>query len=211
MAGSLDPIGYDTTELRELARVRGDRYVAHGFLWATPPDSLPSSDGTAEFDRPATWTGSLDERQKPYLRRLPESERASPIARGWVADLVERAGTDGAAEALAYYESIGWLTGPVREELEDYLLAVDYRPGGSLEDMTRSDHVESLCRTARLAVLADGTGDRPDNWDDAPPEGADCRPVRGSGRGTEDDSETETRTGSDGVTDSDFEFGDTSE
>ncbi|PSQ12053.1 hypothetical protein BRC93_03225 [Halobacteriales archaeon QS_5_70_15] len=230
MAGPLDPVGYDTAELRELARVRGDRYVADGFLWTTLPDSFPPDDGAAEFDRPATWTGSLDERQKPYLRRLPGNERGRRVAREWIADLVERAGADGAVEALAYYESIGWITESVREGLEGYLLAVDYRAGGSLEDLTRADHVESLGRTARLAGLADSAGDREDR-DDAPPEdagrvkddtggdaaerdaveGGDGRSVERSGTGSEGEAEAESRTEDVGATEAGFEFGATTE
>ena len=159
MGESIDPIDYDVVELRELARVRGDRYVADGFLWSELPDSFPSTEGTAEYDRPSTWTGSLEERQKPYLRRLPEDGAGDRIAREWVQGLVECSGSDAAIEALAYYESLGWLTEAVREELEGYLLAVGYRPGGSLDDLTRADHVESLASTARLARLVDtGSG-----------------------------------------------------
>lgn len=153
MGGSIDPIEYDAVELRELARLRGDRYLLDGFLWAELPESFTG--GSAEPDRPASWTGSLEERQKPYLQRVPETDRGRRVAREWVGRLVERAGSDGAVEALSYYESLGWLTETVRDELEGYLLAVEYRAGGSLEELTRADHVESLARTARLARLAD--------------------------------------------------------
>jgi archaellum component FlaD/FlaE len=152
---SIDPIEYDATELRELARLRGDRYLDEGFLWTELPESFLRAGASAEQDRPASWTGSLDERQKPYLQRLPETDDARRIAREWVRGLVERAGSQGALEALVYYESLGWLTEATRNELEGYLLAVEYRPGGSLEDLTRADHVESLARTARLARFAD--------------------------------------------------------
>jgi hypothetical protein len=153
--GSIDPIEYDVAELRLLARVRGDRYVADGFLWTELPESLPPTEGTAEYDRPTAWSGSLDERQKPYLRRLPGNDRGERLAMEWIRGLVDRAGAGAAVEALAYYESLGWLTEAVREELEDYLLAVGYRGGGSLEDLTRADHIESLARAARLAQLSD--------------------------------------------------------
>ncbi|MEF8843173.1 MAG: FlaD/FlaE family flagellar protein [Haloarculaceae archaeon] len=155
MGGPIDPIEYDVAELRELARVRGDRYVADGFLWTELPESFPPTEGAAEHDRPVTWTGSLEERQKPYLREIPETERGQRVVREWIRGLVERAGSGAVVEALAYYESLGWLTEAVREELEGYLLAVGYQSGGSLEDLTRADHVESLARTARLACLGE--------------------------------------------------------
>lgn len=196
MGGSIDPIEYDVSELRELARVRGDRYVADGFLWTELPESFPPTEGTAEHDRPVTWTGSLEERQKPYLREIPGTERGQRVAREWIRGLVERAGSGAAVEALAYYESLGWLTEAVREELEGYLLAVGYRPGGSLGDLTRADHVESLARTARLAQLADPdtrtepdgeapadvrTGDRADAEEGSGPESGADEDAPGSG------------------------------
>jgi flagellar protein FlaE len=185
VGGSIDPIEYDVTELRELARVRGDRYVADGFLWTELPESLPPTDGTAEYDRPAMWTGSLEERQKPYLRELPRDEDGRRVARELVDGLVERAGSGAAVEALSYYESLGWLTEAVRDELEDYLLAVGYRSGGSIEDLTRADHIESLARTARLAQLADpGTGPRPATPDED--DRGEAGPEDGDGDGDDD-------------------------
>lgn len=158
MGGSIDPIAYDVAELRQLARVRGDRYVDDGFLWLERPESYPAAGETVDYDRPVTWSGSLEERQKPYLRRLPEGDRGRRVVREWVQMLVDRAGADAAVEAFAYYESLGWVTEAVRAELEGYLLAVGYRSGGSLGDLTRADHVESLARTVRLAQLVDPDG-----------------------------------------------------
>ena len=157
----MDPVEYDATELRELARLRGDRYLDEGFLWAELPESFPRTEGSDGRDRPVSWTGSLEERQKPYLRRLPETDRGRRIAREWIRGLVERAGSEGAFEALDYYESLGWLTEAARDELEGYLLAVEYRAGGSLDDLSRADHIESLARTARLAGFADSEGGAP--------------------------------------------------
>ena len=151
---SLDPIHYDVAELRELARVRGDRYVVDGFLWTEPPDSLPPTDEVAHPNRPATWTGSLEERQKPYLRRLPTDPTSRVLVREWVQRLMDRAGFDGTVAALDYYESMGWLTEGVREDMEDYLLATGYRADGSFDDLSRPDHVESLALTVELARRA---------------------------------------------------------
>lgn len=159
MGTSIDPIEYDVTELRELARVRGDRYVVDGFLWSELPDSFPPVEWHSGPERSVAWSGSLEERQKPYLRRVPDGPAGRRVAREWIRGLVERAGSDAAVEALSYYESLGWLTEAVREELEGFLLAVGYRAGGSIDDLARADHVESLARTARLAQLADSTGE----------------------------------------------------
>lgn len=205
MGGSIDPIGYDVAELRELARVRGDRYVADGFLWTELPESRPTADGTAEYDRPVAWTGSLEERQKPYLRRLPEGEEADRTVRQWIRELVERAGAEGTVEALTYYESIGWITEAVRYELEGYLLAVGYRAGGSIEDLDRADHVTSLARTARLARLV-GPDSGPDDGK-AEEEGSRPPPERNAD-GTDENGGDD---GGDGDGDTGFRFGPRSE
>lgn len=168
MGESIDPIGYDVAELRELALARGDRYVDDGFLWPEPPESSRTR-GPTEYDRPVSWTGSLDERQKPYLSRLPDDERGRHVVREWLQGLVDQAGSGAAVEALSYYESLGWFTEAVRGELEDYLLAVGYRSGGSLADLSRADHIEGLARTARLAQLTDP--EREEATGQMPPEG----------------------------------------
>lgn len=192
MGGSIDPIAYDVAELRQLARVRGDRYVDDGFLWLELPESYPPAGETADYDRPVAWSGSLEERQKPYLRRLPEGDRGRRVVREWVQELVDRAGADAAVEAFAYYESLGWVTEAVRAELEGYLLAVGYRSGGSLGDLTKADHVESLARTVRLAQLADPDrrgeraevvgGDREGQEDELVDEGAENAGPSNGGR-----------------------------
>lgn len=151
---SLDPIDYDVVELRELARRRGDRYVEDGFLWPEPSEGFPPIDDLAEFDRPESWTGSHEERQKPYLGAVPDSRAAASLVDRWIERLVERAGFDGAVEALSYYRAMGWITEAVEADLQDYLLAAGHHPGGSLADLDRDAHVDSLARIIALAQLA---------------------------------------------------------
>lgn len=177
---SLDPIDYDVAELRELARRRGDRYVEDGFLWPEPSEGFPPIDELAEFDRPQTWTGSHEERQKPYLDEVPDSRAASSLVDRWVERLVETAGFDGAVDALAYYRSMGWITDGVEADLQDYLLAAGNHPGGSLDDLDRDDHVDSLARIIALAQM--GGGDR-DAGDEGRDEDATDGKVTTSGDG----------------------------
>lgn len=150
---SLDPITYDVVELRELSRRRGDRYVEDEFLWPEPSEGFPPLDDLAEFGHPNRWTGSHEERQKPYLDAIPESRAAASLVDRWVERLVETAGFDGAVEALAYYRSMGWITETIESELQDYLLAAGHHPGGSLAALDRSVHVDSLARVIALAQM----------------------------------------------------------
>lgn len=150
---SLDPIDYDVVELREIAHRRGDRYVEDGFLWPEPSEGFPPIDELADVTHETTWTGSFEERQKPYLDALPETEDGEELARAWVERLVDVAGFDGTVEALAYYEALGWITESVEAKLHDYLLAAGNARGGSIDDLDREAHVDSLARVVALVQL----------------------------------------------------------
>lgn len=150
---ALDPIDYDVVELREMARRRGDRYLEDEFLWPEPSEGFPPVDELAEGGHEASWTGSYEERQKPYLSALPATPAGETLALRWIERLVERAGFDGATEALAYYEALGWITEGVEGELHDYMLAAGNHPGGSLDRLDREAHVDSLARVIALTQL----------------------------------------------------------
>lgn len=175
---SLDPIDYDVVELREIARRRGDRYVEDGFLWPEPSEGFPPIDELADVSHETTWTGSFEERQKPYLDSLPETDAADELARAWVGRLVDAAGFEGTVEALAYYEALGWITESVEASLHDYLLAAGNTPGGTIDDLDREAHVDSLARVVALVQLLatdgdaggheDGTGGESANADGEP-------------------------------------------
>lgn len=155
---SLDPIAYDVVELRELAHRRGDRFLEDGFLWPEPSEGFPPIDELAEVDHPSTWTGSLEERQKPYLDTVPDTRAASALVERWIERLVERAGFDGAVEALGYYQSMGWITESVEADLQDFLLAAGNHPGGTLSELERTVHVDSLARVIALAQMSGAMG-----------------------------------------------------
>lgn len=161
---AFDPIDYDVVELRELARRRGDRYVEDGFLWPEPSEGFPPLDELADVDHEVSWTGSYEERQKPYLDALPSTKAGDALVTRWVERLVEHAGFDGAVEAFAYYEALGWITEGVEAALHDYMLAAGYHPGGSFDQLDRSVHVDSLARVIALAqmrTMPQETGDDP--------------------------------------------------
>lgn len=155
----LNPIDYDADELREMADRGEDRYLSDGFLWPVSEEGDPM-DVQAAFeesadDRPVEWGGSLEERQKPYLRTVPETTAADALARQWVERLTETAGFEGAVEALSYYESQGWLTENAEAELQDYLLGAGNGDGPGAAALTRDDHIRSLNVVITLSLLGD--------------------------------------------------------
>ncbi|PSQ60741.1 MAG: hypothetical protein BRD23_01680 [Halobacteriales archaeon SW_9_67_25] len=62
---------------------------------------------------------------KPYLDGLPEHYAGEHLVFEWLEFLLLHAGYQGAAEALDYYESVGWITEDVESDLNDYLLDID--------------------------------------------------------------------------------------
>lgn len=87
---------------------------------------------------------------KPYLDTLPGTYGSQQTILEWLDRLVSTAGTEGALSALGYYESIGWLSGESRTQLERFVdgFSSVETGGGSLG---MSDHRESLAYIARLA------------------------------------------------------------
>lgn len=92
--------------------------------------------------------------QLPYLSRLPAGARTRAFVLDWLEDLVAAGGFEGAVAALEYYRFMGWITPEIRDELEDHLLGVGYRPG-RFGDLERAHHMRSLARIARLAEMAE--------------------------------------------------------
>jgi hypothetical protein len=151
---AIDPSEYDVVGLRELARGEGSRrgvgphHLAGG--------AVPDPEDLATPDRRVSWLGSHDERHKPYLRQIPRRDDLRRMLREWLEWLVDRAGSRGAAEALGHYERLGWITESVEVELRAALPDPDGRDRGSLEDLTRVDHVHSLSVVGLSQLGAEG-------------------------------------------------------
>ena len=62
-------------------------------------------------------------------------------------------GYQGADEALAYYESIDWLTETARSDLSDYLLGIDEAATNDGNDLSVDDHMLSLVYIAKLTSM----------------------------------------------------------
>lgn len=96
-----------------------------------------------------------DNIQRPYLTRLPSSYPAQVEIFDWLETLLETGGPDAAFEALAYYESVGWLSAHTRSQLEDFMDGIQTNTSGP-GNLSLDDHRRSLQYIARLAARTPG-------------------------------------------------------
>lgn len=97
----------------------------------------------------------------PYLATQPSRSDAELVTIEWLDFLVDAVGISGAAQTLAYYESIGWISAPVETYLQSMLngfgddskpateLAADPEPRSVLET---DEHKRSLQYIAWIAT-----------------------------------------------------------
>jgi len=163
---TINPRDYDLDELRKMARQRGDHNGALGEDEAVP-DPTDLGMGLDEADEEVLAGSSFrsglyrellpfiagESQEKPYLAALPENYAAEFVVFEWLEFLLMHAGYQGADEALAYYESIDWITESVRSELSDYLLGIDESATNDDNDLSVDDHMLSLVYVAKLTSM----------------------------------------------------------
>lgn len=89
--------------------------------------------------------------ERPYLTRIPDEYTAQMEIFDWLEHLVSTAGHGSTLDALAYYESLGWLSEQSRQSLEEF---VEGLAGTSPPDpgpLGVDDHRFSLLHIARLS------------------------------------------------------------
>jgi flagellar protein FlaE len=161
---SINPRDYDLDELRKMARKRGGQ--TNGGGEAEEPDIGLGSVGPTESE--VTAGGSFreglyrellpleagsGETTKPYLTGLPENYAGENLVFEWLEFLLLHAGYQGAAEALDYYESIGWVTDDAEATLHDYLLGLDGEGANDGNSLDVDDHLLSLVYIAKLSSM----------------------------------------------------------
>lgn len=99
--------------------------------------------------------GSGGDLERPYLARLPDSYRAQLEVLEWLEWLLGTCGLEATVEALAYYESVEWLSGPAREDLEGFLEGLSIAEPPDPRPLGVEDHRVSLRYVARLAHRGD--------------------------------------------------------
>jgi flagellar protein FlaE len=96
---------------------------------------------------------SGESHEKPYLGALPETYAAEFVVFEWLEFLLMHSGYKGADEALAYYESIDWITEAVQADLSDYLLGIDETATNDGNNLSVDDHMLSLVYIAKLTSM----------------------------------------------------------
>jgi len=163
---TINPRDYDLDELRKMARQRGER---SGGLSEDEdiPDPANLEMGLEDGEEDVLAGSSLrsglyrellpflsgDSQEKPYLGALPETYAAEFVVFEWLEFLLMHSGYKGADEALAYYESIDWITEHVRSDLSDYLLGIDESATNDDNDLSVDDHMLSLVYIAKLTAM----------------------------------------------------------
>jgi archaellum component FlaD/FlaE len=92
----------------------------------------------------------------PYLRSLERGYAVDALVLRWIAMLAERGGPAAALDAIHRYETFGWITADVRDDLREYLSAPGLEDGRVDVDAARlavEDHVASFRFVLALAVL----------------------------------------------------------
>lgn len=87
---------------------------------------------------------------KPYLERLPDAYSAQLEIFEWLDEMLATAGHEGTVSSLEYYESIGWLSGQSRDELEEIADGLS-TPDVMDRRLDIDDHRVSLIYIARLS------------------------------------------------------------
>lgn len=158
----MNPSDYDLDELRKMARERDGKQ--NGGEGDEPDLGLDSMRGeTASAGSPDSFRAGLyrellpleagGDAEKPYLETLPEENSGEHLIFEWLEFLLLHAGHQGAREAIAYYESVGWITEDCESELKDYMLGLDEQAASDPTDLDVDDHLLSLVYIAKLASM----------------------------------------------------------
>jgi archaellum component FlaD/FlaE len=169
---AIDPRNYDLDELRAAsgaAPVGDVEWPSDGDDGTEGRGDGPAvDDEAATDDRPAAAAAfeasvtrdlvALDHRdgppERPYLPALPASLAAEALIFEWLEFLVLQAGRESVADALAFYESVGWLGADAAEALEAYLSGIDDPRANDDNELDADDHRVSLHYVARIITLA---------------------------------------------------------
>ena len=156
----MNPSDYDLDELRKMARER-DGKQGEGEEPDLGLDSMRGetpSTGSPDSFRAGLYRELLPleaggDAEKPYLEGLPEENSGEHLIFEWLEFLLLHAGHQGAREAVAYYESVGWITEDCESELKDYMLGLDEQAATDPADLDVDDHLLSLVYIAKLASM----------------------------------------------------------
>jgi flagellar protein FlaE len=167
---AIDPRNYDVDELRAAGSgeplPRREERVGDRASETEATEGIESDADEAETPRPAAAVAfetsiardlaALDGEgvERPYLSALPASLVAEALIFEWLEFLSLQAGRESVADALAFYERVGWLGADATEALERYLAGIDDARANETNDLDPDDHRVSLHYIARLSALS---------------------------------------------------------
>jgi flagellar protein FlaE len=165
---AIDPRNYDLDELRSASvgqpSLGGRDDWPEAWVDAAAEDDESGAAGDdGDSDRPAAdvafETGITrdlaaldgDAVERPYLPALPASLAAEALIFEWLEFLVLQGGHESAADALEFYERVGWLGGDAAGLLDRYLAGIGDSRTDATTGLGADDHRVSLHYIARLA------------------------------------------------------------
>jgi archaellum component FlaD/FlaE len=163
---AIDPRNYDLDELRSASvgqpSLGGRDDWPEAWVDAAADDEGSTADD-GDQDRPAAAvafetaiTRDLaaldgDAVERPYLPALPASLPAEALIFEWLEFLVLQGGRESAADALEFYERVGWLGSDAAGMLDRYLAGIGDQRTDAANGLGADDHRVSLHYVARLA------------------------------------------------------------
>ena len=122
-----------------------------------PATTRPAADAAFEASVTrdlVTLDRKTDALDRPYLPALPAALPAELLIFDWLEFLLLQAGRESVADAIAFYESVGWVGADAADALEAYLSGLDDPRANADNDLDADDHRVSLHYVARLASVA---------------------------------------------------------
>ena len=154
---TMNPQEYDLTELRTAAR----KESRESDLDQLKADLKAKSKGQTKFSEPQIKELLLmeagadpDDLERPYLENLPDEYTARVTLIEWLSFALEKAGLEETMGAIDYYETLGWVSESVAEDLKEH--ARTFRNGSSTglrQPLLAADHLISLVYIARLVSM----------------------------------------------------------
>ncbi|WP_435067373.1 FlaD/FlaE family flagellar protein [Haloplanus sp. C73] len=160
---AIDPRNYDVAELRTTGAgeplARREAGMADGESETAEESDSERGAATTAFRESVTRDLAVMEQgaedlTRPYLTALPGSLVAEALVFEWLEFLVLQAGEESVADALAFYERVGWLGSDAADALDDYLWGINEPQANEANELDPDDHRVSLHYVARLAAVS---------------------------------------------------------
>lgn len=160
---TINPRDYDLRELRRMANPNSDVPMEIGRVndadaMEHTPDEVLRLNQRRELLQLQLTSEDGESAAKPYLDTLPKGYAAEVVVFEWLDYLVNQCGFKMTTDALKYYETVGWTTESVTEELRSYMRGFSEvesfdpdKPGPFEPEI--DDHALSLLYVARLASM----------------------------------------------------------